>query len=379
MKIGINALYLLPGKVGGSETYIRNLVKCFAKSRDDNVFVVFINKESVGIFEELSPHIEVVLCPFSASHRAVRILWEQFLLPFQVWQHKIEILFSAGMTSPFLCSVTTVLVIHDLQHVNQPENYSSVYLCFLRMIVYLSAKTADKVVTISEKVKADIIKFYKIAAENIYITYNAVDHNAFSPRDSNEVETIRKKYRLPEKFVLYAASSLPHKNHIRLFEAMKIIRQEGRGMKLVLVGARFKWSDVIVAKIEEMGIKDDVIFIGWVPFEDLPLIYCASEIFVFPSLHEGFGIPVLEAMACGVPVVCSNIEPITEVAAGAAFLVDPLDPRAIARALCTVAQDRVIRENLITLGFCRAAEFSWEATARKTIDCLLSRREADNV
>ncbi len=375
MKIGINALYLLPGKVGGSETYIRNLVKCFAKSGDDNVFVVFINKESVGIFEDLSPMIEVVLCPLSASHRAFRILWEQFLLPVQVRRHNIDILFSAGMTSPFFCPVPSVLVLFDLQHVNQPQNFPVVHLWFLRTIIYLSAKTADGIVAISEKVKNDIVKFYKIIPDEIAVTYLAVDHEVFYPRVKNEVETIRTKYGLPEKFVLYAASSLPHKNHIRLFEALKIVKKEGCRMKLVLIGARDKGDDLIAAKIKEMDLEEDIVFTGWLPFEDIPLIYCASEVFVFPSLHEGFGIPVLEAMACGIPVVCSDIEPIMEVAGDAAFLVDPYNPADIARGIITVVRDKQACADLVVKGHKRAAEFTWENTAEKSLSFLSSFRK----
>lgn len=379
MRIGINALYLLPGKVGGSETYIRNLMECFARVDRSNTYVVFINKESVGIFERLSPGVEVVLCPIQASQRTVRVLWEQLILPFQLLRHKIDVLLSAGMTSPFFCPAISVLVIFDLQHINQPQNYSRLYLLFLKTIIYLSAKTADRVVTISRKVREDIVKFYGIPPDAITVTYLGVDHTVFYPREKGAVASARTKYKLPDRFMLYAASSLPHKNHARLLEAFKLLKKNCGDMKLVLVGARHKGRAVIVEKIEELEIKDDVVFMGWVPFEDLPLIYCASEIFVFPSLHEGFGMPVLEAMACGIPVVCSNIEPITEVAGGAALLVDPLDPGAIARGVYAVTQDRVIRENLITLGFCRAAGFTWENTVRKTIDCLLSQREGGNV
>lgn len=367
MIIGINALFLLPCMVGGSETYIRNLVKCFAKTQGDNSFVVFINKESVGIFDALSPMIEVVCSPIHASNRPLRILWEQLVLPFQVWRYKIDILFSAGMTSPFFCPVSSVLVLFDLQHVNQPQNYPAVHLCFLRTIIYLSAKTADGIVTISEKVRKDIIKDYRIAPDEIAVTYLAVDHNAFFPRGRNETEAIRAKYELPERFVLYAASSLPHKNHTRLFEALKIVKTELGNIKLVLIGARDKGDDLILAKIKELDLEDDIVFTGWLPYEDMPLIYCASEVFVFPSLYEGFGIPVLEAMACGIPVVCSNIEPITKVVGNAAILVDPYSPVDIARGIISVSVDKKVCNDLVRKGFKRAAEFTWKDTAEKSL------------
>lgn len=372
MKIGINALYLLPGKVGGTEIYIRNLVKWLLKIDKDNTYVIFINKESRGIFDEFGSGIEVVLCPIQASSRPVRILWEQFMLPFQIWHYKINILLSAGMTSPFFCPSTSVLVIHDLQHINQPRNFSWFYLFFLKNIIYLSTKTADGIVVISEKVKQDLIKFYKIPPENIAVVHHAADHNMFFVRDKDEVVSVRVKYNLPERFVLYIASSLPHKNHERLLQAFRIVKERVPGIKLVLIGARDKGYDVISKRIKEIGLEDDIIFLGWLPFKDIPMIYCASDVFVFPSVHEGFGLPILEAMACGIPVVCSNIEPLTEVAGNAAFFVDPYSPSDIADGILSVIQDQQLQKNLIEKGFKKAGEFTWRNTALKTLSFLTS-------
>ena len=128
-----------------------------------------------------------------------------------------------------------------------------------------------------------------------------------------ELDAVRKKYSLPASFALYIASSLPHKNYERLLQAFKIVKASHKDLKLVLIGARDYGHDVIKKKIEELGLEGEVVFLGWLPFEDIPVIYSAADLFVFPSLHEGFGIPVLEAMACGVPVVCSDIEPLDEV------------------------------------------------------------------
>ncbi len=371
MRIGINALYLLPGKVGGSETYIRNLVRWLARS-SDNTYVVFINKESTGIFDDAGRNVEIIPCPILASNRPLRILWEQVALPFQVFHHKIDILFSAGMTAPFVCPVPSVLAIFDLQHVIQPQNFPRGYLLFLKTIIYLSAKSADGIITISGKVRDDILKFYRVSSGKITVTYLAADHNAFFPREIKEIEAIRAKYALPERFILYAAASLPHKNHARLFEALRILKEQGERIKLVLIGARDKGYDAIAETIEKMDLKTDVIFTGWLPFEDIPPIYCASDTFVFPSLNEGFGIPVIEAMACGVPVVCSNIEPLPEVAGNAAFFIDPYDPASIANGISTVNSDRNVRRDLIEKGFRRAAEFTWENTARKTLEFIMS-------
>ncbi len=371
MRIGINALFLLPGKVGGSEIYIRNLVKHLAGIGSGNTYLVFVNRESAGVFDDAGPGVEIVPCPIRASSRPVRILWEQIVLPFQVLRHKIDILFSAGMTAPLVCPVPSVLAIFDLLHVLQPQNFPPAYLLFLKILICLSAKSADGIVTISRKVRDDILKFYRVPSLKIAVTYLAVDRNAFFPREVKEVEAVRKKYGLPERFILYAAASLPHKNHARLFEALRILKERGYRTGLVLTGARDKGHDAIAEMIEKTGLQTDVVFTGWLPFEDIAPIYCASDALVFPSLNEGFGMPVIEAMACGVPVVCSNIEPLPEVAGDAAYFFDPHDPVSIAGGISTVISNRDLRRDLIEKGFRRAAEFTWESTALETLEFIM--------
>ncbi len=372
MRIGINALFLLPGRVGGSEIYIRNLVKHLAGTGGDNTFVVFVNRESAGVFDDTGPFVEIVPCPIQASSRPVRILWEQAVLPFQILRHKIDILFSAGMTAPLVCPVPSVVAIFDLLHVLQPQNFPRGYLFFLKTFIYLSAKSADGIETISRKVRDDILKFYRIPPANISVTYLGVDHNMFFPREAKEVEAVRAKYRLPDRFILYAAASLPHKNHARLFEALRILKERGRGTALVLTGARDKGHDAIAGMIEKTGLEADVVLTGWLPFEDIATIYCASDALVFPSLNEGFGMPIIEAMACGVPVVCSKIEPLPEVAGDAAHFFDPYDPASIADGISAVIRDPDLRRSLIEKGFKRAAEFTWENTALGTLQFIKS-------
>lgn len=370
MRIGINALYLLPGRVGGSETYVRNLVKWLPRVAPSNEYVIFINRESAGVFEGLAPGARIVECPVNASSRPMRILWEQIALPFQAYKYGLDVLLSAGMTAPFFSPVPSVVVIYDLQHINQPENFSRWYLFFLRAIIYLSAKRSDGVITLSKKSKEDIQKHYRIRAGYIGVTWMASDTEAFHIRNASEVTSVRKKYGLPESFILYIASSLPHKNYQRLLEAFKTVKGTIKDMKLVLIGARDYGHDAIAAKISELGLVDDVMFLGWLPFEDIPLIYAASKLFVFPSLHEGFGIPVVEAFACGVPVVCSGIEPLVEVAGGAALLVDPISVDEIASGIIRAITDASLRERLVRDGLKRASEFSWEKTAASTLSFL---------
>lgn len=366
LNIGINALYLLPGKVGGSETYIRNLIKYLTALDSENTYFLFINLESRGIFDEYPPRITIVPCPVQAAIRPFRILWEQLVLPFQLRRHKIDMLLSAGMTAPFFCPCPSVLVIFDLQHINQPHNFSSWYLFFLRTIIYLSAKTADGIITISDNTRQDIVKHYKIQSHGIAITHLAVDHALFFPRNNGDAKAITAKYKLPDRYLLYSAALLPHKNHERLLRTFKQIKKELPGRKLVLSGAWETGQERVVDLIAGLGLQDDVIMLGWIPFEDLPALYSGAEMFLFPSLHEGFGLPILEAMACGVPVVCSRIEPLIEIAENAALLVDPYNEDDIARGILRVFRDKTMRMKLIEAGILRAKTFTWERTAIDT-------------
>ena len=370
MRIGINALYLIPGKVGGTETYVRNLCRSLVEAASGHEFVVFINKESAGVFEKDAPGIEVAQCGVAASSRPARIIWEQLFLPFQLRRRKIDVLLSAGYTAPFLSPVPSVTVIHDLQHKALPRNFSWWYLLFLRSIIYLSAKSADGVITISVKSKEEIMRYYKIAPERIVVTYLAADERRFYKRSQAEITDARKRYDLPNRFILYAASSLPHKNYERLLAAYKLVRGEAPDIKLVLAGPRSYGMGAIEDMIGALGLSDDVVFAGWISHDDLPAIYSGAELFVFPSLYEGFGMPVLEAFACATPVVCSNIAPMTEIAAGAVVYVDPLDERDIARGMLSALRDNVLRERLRADGLERVKAFSWAKTASRTLETL---------
>jgi len=370
VRIGINALYLIPGHVGGTETYLRNLVRALAEIDGKNEYLVFINKESRGIFERLAPNIRVVLCRFRATRRPLRILYEQTILPLRMRLRGLDAILNAGMTAPFFTSARSVLALHDLQHENQPENFPRVQRFFLQTIIRKSARSADHIITLSQKARADIISTYGIPAERVSVVYLAADTKTFHRYPVEKTEEIREKYSLPPRFIVYLASSLPHKNYRRLLPAFREVLKTDPGVRLVLTGARDYGEAEIKARIRELGLEKDVVMLGWLPFEDIPLLYSASTMLVFPSLHEGFGLPIIEAMACGVPVVCSDIEPMREVAGGAALLVDPMSEEAIAGGMIKALADADLRRRLIQKGLKRAQDFTWEKTAKKTLAIL---------
>ena len=365
MRIAINTLYLLPGRVGGTEIYIRNLLQALLSMDKENEYIIFINRESVGLFDDIAnPRTRIISRPVQATYRSLRVLWEQLILPFQIRHHGIDLLLSAGNTTPFFCRSVNMVIIHDLQHINQPWNFPWYWRIPLGIITRLSALSADCIITVSDSVRKDLEKYYRLSSDRIYVFYNGIDETLFYPRRKEEILEVKRRYNLPDRFIFYPAASLPHKNHSRLLEAFKQVKAQTGDLKLILTGARDYGYETIEAKIRELGLNEDVISLGWLPYRDVALIYCATQALVFPSLHEGFGMPVIEAMASGVPVVCSNIPPLREIAGDAALLVDPYNTSEIVKALLSVLDDSSLRDSLIRKGLERAKLFSWKNTAR---------------
>jgi len=260
-----------------------------------------------------------------------------------------------------------VLTVHDLAfrlfpHCHKPLNYA-----FLNLAMPLFIRRADSIIAVSHSTKQDLVGLYGIDPDRITVIYEAADHR-FHPQPMETIERIRRKYSLMEPFVLCVSTIEPRKNLTRLIEAWQLIVRKSRypGIRLVIVGKRGWLYQPFFRRLEELGLDREVILLGHVPDGDLPALYSAATLFVFPSLYEGFGLPPLEAMACGVPVVCSSTSSLPEVAGNAALLVDPLDVEALAEAVERVLTDEVLRAEMRERGLRQAAKFSWEDTAWQT-------------
>jgi glycosyltransferase involved in cell wall biosynthesis len=228
-------------------------------------------------------------------------------------------------------------------------------------------RNADHIVTLSEFSKRDISKRYAIPPEKITVTYCGPDEN-FAPVDrSHAREELARKYKIDDPFLLYVGRIQARKNLIRLAEAVAVLKKRGAPHKLVIVGKQDFQAEHLVAKIDELGLKNDVIFTGYVPTEDLPKFYSAAEAFIFPSIFEGFGLPVIEAMACGAAVVTSYGSSLEEVAGDAALLADPHSTESLTAAIDRVLRDEAFRDELRRRGIERAKRFSYRDAAAQTI------------
>jgi len=365
MRIGVNALYLIPGGVGGTEIYLRCLLQALAEIDCVNQYLVFTNRETGFDLAPVAANFTTVPQPVRALSRPARILWEQAGLPLAAARLRVDVMLNPGFTAPLLCGCPQVTVFHDLQHKRHPEYFRWFDLPFWKFLLYWSAHVSRRILADSAATAADLQRYYRLPAAKMTVVPLGVDPAFFE----------LAQRRRPERFLLGVSTLHPHKNLDGLLNAFVIFRRAHPDFRLVVCGMRGFFTGPLHELRERLGLRDAVDFPGWIPREDLYGLYARAWAFVYPSLFEGFGLPVLEALAAGVPSACSNIEPLAGIAGNAAVQFDPRNAGAMAEALSRITDDEQLREGLAHAGPRRAAEFSWTKTAEKTLDSLI--RAAD--
>ena len=291
------------------------------------------------------------------------------LIALQARRLQVDIVHDPTGVTPFLFGADgakTVVTVHDVFAWSCPGHSTLPDMLIYRYWLPRVLPRVDAVSTVSQRSKADIMHYLKIPSEKVHVVYRWT-HNALYPSIPSEMARVKIHYNLPDGYILYLGSVEERKNLQRLLQACACLWRHGEQRPLVVAGPR-KWKYArIMQAVEELGIADRVIFTGYVPDEDLPALYAGADLFVFPSLYEGFGLPPLEAMACGTPVVCSSSSSLPEVVGDAAVMVDPYDVEALAEAMHRVLSDAVLREELRTKGLARAKMFTWEKAAQETL------------
>lgn len=362
MRIGIDARFLTHPQEGGFKTYTENIVHGIAALDRRNEYVLFTDRET----DETAAFVGNVEVRAIGGPAIVR---EQALLPLAMWNSGIDVAHFPCNTAPIWKPTRMLLTIHDLIPLMNPPRRKSakqrLMAAYWANVIPAAAKRADHIITISETSKNDIRKILGVPEEKITIIPNG-SHPDFRPiRDEEYLDEMREKYQLPNDYVLGFASSDPRKNVGTLIKSIGILRSKGVDSELVLVACSSEaWESV-----KELAKNGDVEprLVQCPPRKDLAAIYSMANALAFPSLYEGFGLPVIEAMACGTPVVTSNVSSLPEVAGDAALLVDPMDAGAIADALSKVITDSYWREEMVEKGFARASSFSWQRTVEQTI------------
>jgi len=370
MRIGINALAWRPERQAGVDTYLRQLVGALQQVDTENEYVVFVAAGAQGQLGVAGGRFREVVCPGLSRWRAGRVFWEQLGLARLAADEGIEVLLCAGSVVPTNLGIPAVQVIHDLQVYHYPENFSWLKRRFLYKVLPKSAHAARLTVASSEYTRRDVVRFLPQRQEDTRVVHLAGQASC-QPASAESVRRVRNRYGLEEGYLLCVATSHLHKNLHGLVDAYS---QVDLGAGLVLVGKRGSGHSQLARAIRQARGRERIRVLGRVPAEHLAALYTGAAAFVLPSLFEGFGMPVLEAMQCGCPVACSAQTALPEVAGEAALLFDPRDPEAFREALSRISNDEVLRERLREAGFAQAAKFDWKRTARGTIRALAEAR-----
>jgi glycosyltransferase involved in cell wall biosynthesis len=367
-RIGINALYMIPGGVGGTEIYLYSLLQALDRLKTPHHFYVFVNAETHAAltpqaFPFDSSRFHIVNSGVRARNRPWRLTWEQLVLPAQLWRLHIDVLLNPGYTAPVLAWCPLVTVFHDLQHKRHPEYFRWFDLPFWLAFLYVSAHRSRLIIAVSETTRQDFIAHYKVDGSRVRVVHHGVDSDFFGIRE-----------RFPtaggERYILTVSTLHPHKNFRRLLLAYADFSESRPDIRLVIAGLRGFDSGPIEQLISELNLGAKVRCTGWIPREELYKLFAGADAFIYPTTFEGFGMTLLEGLAAGLPVACSNIEPVRTIAGNAALLFDPLNTREIENALVSISEDEQLRRCLGQAGPVRAHEFSWDETARLTLQAL---------
>jgi glycosyltransferase involved in cell wall biosynthesis len=359
LRIAIDARKLRDYGVG---TYIRNLLRHLSRLDHSTEYVVLCRKADTEHVGQLGENFRAV--PETSPGYSIR---EQITVPLDLRRERVDLFHSPHYVLPPLTPCKSVVTIHDCIHLRFPQYLPNrLGYAYARGALWIATHRSSRIVTVSEASKRDILEYFRVPPEKIDVIYNGIDERFGEPPPEDDVARVRERYQLDDPFVLYAGNIKPHKNLERLIEAFHTLRRSGFDqIKLLIIGDEISKYATLRHAVHRHKLHKHVRFFGFVPDSTLAILYRLAGVFVFPSLYEGFGLPPLEAMASGTPVITSNVSSLPEVVADAALLIDPYEPDSIADAIRRVLTDERLREDLRQRGLERARHFSWDRSIRR--------------
>jgi glycosyltransferase involved in cell wall biosynthesis len=361
VRIAIDARKLRDYGIG---TYVRNLLRQLARQQDGTEYILLCREQDCAVAAELGPNFRAVV--ERAPAYSVR---EQVSVPLDLRREQADLFHAPHYVLPPLTPCRAVVTIHDCIHLRFPQYLPNrLGYAYARASLWTATHRAARVITVSEASKRDILRYFRVPESRIDVIYNAIDARFWEEPSPDEMDRVRQRYQLDAPFVLYAGNIKPHKNLERLIDAFHLLRHERadlRDVRLLIIGDEISKYATLRRAVHRHKLHKHVRFFGFVPDQTLAALYRLAAAFVFPSLYEGFGLPPLEAMASGTPVITSNVSSLPEVVGDAALLIDPYEPQAIADAMDRVLTDASLRADLRTRGLARAREFSWERSIRR--------------
>lgn len=368
MHIGIDASRIAISERTGTERYSFEVIGALARLDRRNVYTLYCNGRP-AVLPRVGPNFTLRSMPFPR-------LWTHIRLSLELARAAPDALFVPSHVVPLWHPPHSVVTIHDLGYLAFPQAHTARRRLELHLTTLWSARMARRVIAISQATKDDLVRHYQVPAEKISVVHHGLSPQFRPITDQSAITAVRERYGIGEHYFLYVGTVQPRKNLARLIDAFAQVLQElqspsSRLLQLVIAGKPGWLTGSIERRALEAGVGERVRFTGYVDDADLPALLSGALAFVFPSLYEGFGMPVLEAMACGAPVLTSATSSLPEVAGDAALLVDPHDTRAIAVALARLADDAALREALRWRGLARAARFTWDRCAEATLRVLV--------
>lgn len=372
MKIALDAmkLHIYGLEKGGVYQYVLNLIQGLAKVDRENEYRLFFpwfracHKASLATALELVPEGNFTAHPLRFPLR----VWRTLRFPVEALVGRVDVYHGPVDYLPPSLFAKTVVTIHDLAYLRTPQSLWPELVGWLGMVLPRAAQRADAIITVSEYCKADIVESLGVPEEKVVVTYHGV-HERFRRLATEDIDqAILLKYGITRDYLLFVGTLQPNKNLETLIAAYYHLRQAYRlQVALVIAGQKGWHYDGIYRKVQDLGLEQDVVFTGYVVDEDLPTLYNQAQLFVTAACFEGFGIPVIEAMACGVPVVASKAAALQEVVADAGLLAAPLSIPELTEAMARALTDTTLRQDMIARGYVRAQQFTWERTARQTL------------
>jgi glycosyltransferase involved in cell wall biosynthesis len=376
MNIGIDTLFESPAFPTGATGYMVNLLRCLAELDHEHEYFIFVSNANGHLYQIRQENFHYITCWASNERRSARIATQQCQTPRLAWKYGISVFNSPGNTAPLLLPCKSVLTIKTMHHYRFPADLGWSRTMFRRSMVYLSAKRADMIIANSISNRDDIVNFLGVPPNRVVIIHEAVDKDRFRcDLNPDEVKNELRSKGVNVPYILNVSSLWPYKNQVKLVQAYALLVEKYRiPHQLVLAGAGDQpdYAALVHKTVNSLGLERRVIFLGYLDHSKIVPFYHAAEVFVYPSLFETFGLTLLEAMACGTPVISSDRGSLPEILGGAGLLVNPEEATELADAILRVISDEKLRSQLVHAGARRVASFSWRKTAMQTREAYLA-------
>ncbi len=379
MRVGIDTFGADGGKSGLSQ-YIIKLLQQLALIPNGPEFEVIVYDDEKSLFIPPGDKMAPICFSKRLHNPLINLAWHLVGLPRLCQKRGYDVLFlpAANRRAPFWLPCPSVGTVHDFSSTHVEDKYDKARMFFIKRYTPVLIRRLNMVLTVSENSKRDIVSFCGIPEEKVVVTPNGVDLEVYFPQPGNSaLERLQAKYAIRAPYILYVSRiEHPGKNHVRLINAFSQLKAKTKiPHQLVIAGTPWGRAEEVYDTAARSAYTEDISFIGFVDGSDLPSLYGAANLFVFPSLYEGFGMPILEAMACGTPVVCSNVSSMPEVAGDAALLFDPYDEDDICRVMEEILENDELRGKLVQKGIERSGLFSWANAAYKTLEVIYQVHE----